>query len=87
MTTLDFRTLFGGSELVVAGRTSDKGIAELGASVEAVADDGKKASYSSKVHQSFPVPESAPFVKPQFGSASPGPSSHRFYPILIGDQD
>lgn len=45
MTKLDFRTFFDGSELVVAGRTSDKSIAEVGGTVQAVGDDGKPATF------------------------------------------
>ncbi|XP_052123129.1 inter-alpha-trypsin inhibitor heavy chain H4 isoform X2 [Frankliniella occidentalis] len=49
MTQLQFRTLFDGTELVVAGRTADKGIQEVGGSIKAVADGGKQATYSPHV--------------------------------------
>ncbi|KAK3926710.1 Inter-alpha-trypsin inhibitor heavy chain H4 [Frankliniella fusca] len=49
MTQLQFRTLFDGTELVVAGRTADKGVQEVGGSIQATADGGKRASFNPHV--------------------------------------
>ena len=52
MTQLQFRTFFDGTELVVAGRTADKGIQEIGGHVLGTTDDGKQFTFAPHVSPS-----------------------------------
>ncbi|XP_034239234.1 inter-alpha-trypsin inhibitor heavy chain H4-like isoform X2 [Thrips palmi] len=46
MTQLQFRTFFDGTELIVAGRTADKGVQEVGGNVLGTTDGGKLVTYA-----------------------------------------